>query len=225
MRQASPPPKTARTFNGQRGFGLRVSSPAFVHASVFGLHLQYLQLCRMLLPLDFVLLGGLNGCVVLEPLHNLWRRPEVAGQDDWMALQSCLVLHLPSDLYVVICKAGLGKKKGSIWRRGKILIYIISCRLISCLSFTTVLWIARVMLQVSVAELTCFEAKPTWSIRNTSFYKIKLYINYQMHGPVLVLCLLNCSLIKVFNASKSKLKTKQGLQDVIGDIYYGDSRR
>ena len=176
----------------------------------------------MLLPLDFVLLGGLNGCVILEPLHHLRRRPEVTGQDDRMALQSCLVFHLPGDLYVVICKAGLGKKTGPVWRRGKFLLCTL-CQLIPCVSFTTVSWIVQMTLEFSVTELMCFEDKPTWcSTGNTGFCKIMLCISYQMCGPVLVQCLLSCSPRFLF---KSKLKTKQGLQDAIGDIYSGDSKR
>lgn len=105
------------TFNSECGFSLCAPSPALVHTSIFRLHLQNLELCWILLPLDFVFLRGLDELMALEPFHNLWRRPEVARQDDWMALQSCLVLHLPGDLDVVICKAGLGKKKGSIWRK------------------------------------------------------------------------------------------------------------
>lgn len=106
--------QTSRTFNAQRGFGLSDPSLALVHTSILGLYLHDLELWWVLIPLDFVLLWGLNEHLVLEPLHMLWGRPEVTGQDDWVSLQDGLVLQLPGDLDVVICTAGVGKKNASI---------------------------------------------------------------------------------------------------------------
>lgn len=175
----------AHTFNCQCGLSLCNSCLALVHTSIIRLQLHDLELCWMLIPLDLVLVRGLDGCVALEPFHNLWRRLEVTGQDDRMTFQSCFILQLPGDLYMVICKAGLEEKKGWVQlEEEQSFLYAFHSINFLCAHVHN----GSVKIKQMIICRECY-----WLY----FYKIILYIIYQMHSPVLILCLLNCSQLRI----------------------------